>query len=341
MRGGYDPPGGGDSLEVETGGEAEMIPHIFSFPPPIPEALAVLLLAVGIDLILGEPPARVHPVVLMGRMIGGLRRRSRPTRGWGVAIALVVIISSAAAGHLLMGAADHIRLFGLSLGTLVSAYLLKSTIAIDCLLETSREIGRLLEEDFDEAKKLLPALVSRNPQDLTRAQATSAVIESLSENYVDAIVSPLFYYLLFSPLGLGVEAALAFKATNTLDSMLGYRTEELKDLGWASARLDDIANWGPARLSLPIIALASPSRAGEAVRVALRDHGATPSPNSGWPMAAAAGALGARLEKPGVYVVGEGGRDPSTEDIKPALGLLGTAIGLTVAGAAVLLMLLL
>lgn len=316
-----------------------MIHHIVSFALSIPEPLAILLLAVGIDLIFGEPPARVHPVVLMGRLIGGLRSRAGPTRGWGVAIALVLILSSAVIGHLLIGAADHIRLFGL--GVLISAYLLKSTIAIRSLLETSREIGRLVEEDLEEAKKLLPALVSRNPEKLTRTQATSAVIESLSENYVDAIVSPLFYYLLFSPLGLGVEAALAFKATNTLDSMLGYRTEELKDLGWASARLDDIANWAPARLSLLIIALANPSRAGEAVRVALRDHGATPSPNSGWPMAAAAGALGIRLEKPGVYVVGEGGREPSTEDIKPALRLLATAIGLTVAGAAVLLMIIL
>ena len=318
-----------------------MIHDIVSFALSIPEPLAVLLLAAAMDLLFGEPPARVHPVVLMGRLIGGLRRRARPTRGWGVAIALVVILSSAAAGHLLMEAAGHIRLIGGGLGILVSAFLLKSTIAIDCLLETSREIGRLVEEDFSEAKKLLPALVSRTPEKLTQTQATSAVIESLSENYVDAIVSPLFYYLLFSPLGLGVEAALAFKATNTLDSMLGYRTEELRELGWASARLDDLANWAPARLSLPIIALASPSRAGEAVRVALRDHGATPSPNSGWPMAAAAGALGTRLEKPGVYVVGVGGRDPSTEDIKPALRLVGTAIGLTVAGSAVLLMLLL
>ncbi|OPX80617.1 MAG: cobalamin biosynthesis protein [Methanosaeta sp. PtaB.Bin087] len=294
-----------------------MIHHIVSFALSIPEPLAILLLAVGIDLIFGEPPARVHPVVLMGRLIGGLRSRAGPTRGWGVAIALVLILSSAVIGHLLIGAADHIRHFGL--GVLISAYLLKSTIAIRSLLETSREIGRLVEEDLEEAKKLLPALVSRNPEKLTRTQATSAVIESLSENYVDAIVSPLFYYLLFSPLGLGVEAALAFKATNTLDSMLGYRTEELKDLGWASARLDDIANWA----------------------VALRDHGATPSPNSGWPMAAAAGALGIRLEKPGVYVVGEGGREPSTEDINPALRLLATAIGLTVAGAAVLLMIIL
>ena len=302
----------------------------------VPEPLAVLLLAIGIDLALGEPPARVHPVVLMGRLIDLLKRRARRTRSWGAAIALLVILSSAGVGHLLIAAGNGL---GFGLGVLVSAYLLKSTIAIRCLIQTSSEIGRLVEEDFERAKKLLPALVSRNPQKLTRTQATSAVIESLTENYVDTIVSPLFYYLLFSPVGLGVEAALAFKATNTLDSMLGYRTEELRDLGWASARIDDLANWAPARLSLPILAAARPLRAGQALLVALRDHAATPSPNSGWPMAAAAGALGTRLEKPGVYVVGEGLREPSTGDLKPALRLVETAIALTVAGSVLLLLL--
>lgn len=302
------------------------------------EPLVVLLLAVAMDLTLGEPPAGVHPVVLMGRLIGGLKRRARPTRGSGVGIALLVILSSAGAGHLLIAAGDYISLFGVGLGIFVSAYLLKSTIAIRCLLETSSGIGKLVENDLDGAKKLLPALVSRNPDGLTKTQATSAVIESLSENYVDSVVSPLFYYLLFSPLGLGVEAALAFKATNTLDSMLGYRTEELEDLGFASAKIDDLANWVPARICLPIIAAARPSRARQTIETALRDHAATPSPNSGWPMAAAAGALGIRLEKHGVYVVGEGGADPSTKDLVPALRLVGTAIALTLIASALLLL---
>ena len=314
--------------------------------PQIPEGLAisgpliVLALAVAMDLAFGEPPARVHPVVLMGRMIGGLKRRARPAKGMGLLIALFVILVAAACGHLLMAAADRVEIFGVGLGLFAAAYLLKSTIAIRCLLETSEDIGKLIERDLDGAKKHLPSLVSRDPDGLTKTQATSAVIESLSENYVDAVVSPLFYYILFSPIGLGVEAALAFKAVNTLDSMLGYRTEELRELGWASAKIDDLANWAPARLSLPMIAAARPRRAGEAARAALRDSGNTPSPNSGWPMAAAAGSLGIRLEKPGVYVVGEGGRDPTTKDLKPALRLVATAIGIAVAGSALLLLLL-
>ena len=304
----------------------------------IPEPLTVLLLAIAIDLILGEPPARIHPVVLIGKVIAALKRRAKPSRAWGAGVALLVIFSAAGAGHLLIEAFDRIQFLGLSLGIFVSAYLLKSTIAIRCLIETSEGIGKLVENDFDEAKKLLPALVSRNPDGLTRTQATSAVIESLSENYVDTVVSPLFYYLLFSPLGLGVEAALAFKATNTLDSMLGYKTEKLKNLGFASAKIDDLANWVPARLSLLFIAAARLTRAKETIETALRDHAATPSPNSGWPMAAAAGALGIRLEKPGVYVVGEGGADPSTKDLVPALRLVGTAIALTLIASALLLL---
>ncbi|HII06177.1 MAG TPA: cobalamin biosynthesis protein [Methanotrichaceae archaeon] len=302
----------------------------------LPEPLAVLLLAVAIDLVLGEPPARLHPVVLIGRLISALKRRARPSRTYGAGVALLVILSSAAAGHLLIAAGDLVSFLGLSLGIFVSAYLLKSTIAIRCLIETSSEIGRLVEEDFEGAKKLLPALVSRNPEGLTKSQATSAVIESLSENYVDTVVSPLFYFLLFSPLGLGVEAALAYKATNTLDSMLGYKTEELKNLGFVSAKLDDLANWVPARLSLLAMAAARPRRAGQVLKIAFRDHDATPSPNSGWPMAAAAGALGIRLEKPGVYVVGEGGSNPTTKDLAPALRLVGTAIALTLITSALL-----
>lgn len=316
-----------------------MILNAISDITMISEPLMVLLLAIAIDLILGEPPARVHPVVLMGRLIGGLKSRARPSRAWGAGVALIVIVSSAMAGHLLIMATSRVPVLGLGLGVFVSAYLLKSTIAIRCLLDTSEKIGNLVENDFIEAKKLLPALVSRSPDGLTRTQATSAVIESLTENYVDTVVSPLFYYLLFSPVGLGVEAALAFKATNTLDSMLGYRTEELKKLGWTSANLDDLANWAPARLSLPIIAAARPSRASRTVKTAFRDHAQTPSPNSGWPMAAAAGALGIRLEKPGVYVVGEGEADPSTRDLAPALRLIRTAIALTVTGSGLILLL--
>jgi adenosylcobinamide-phosphate synthase len=295
--------------------------------------LDVFLLAVAYDILLGEPPARIHPVVWIGKLIAYLRARARPTRISGLALAIVVIVSTALAGHLLVLALGQFPFLPL----LISAYLLKSTFAIRSLLQVSADIGRMIDQDINQAKKMLPALVGRETAGLTRAQATSAVIESLSENYVDSILSPIFYYLLFQPIGLGLEAALAFKAISTMDSMVGYRTPELKELGFAGARLDDLANFIPARLSILFMALANPGKAEATVKAALKYHIATPSPNSGWPMAACAGALGLRLEKAGFYVLLEEGREPDTADVPRALRLMQATIALTLAASLLIL----
>jgi adenosylcobinamide-phosphate synthase len=185
---------------------------------------------------------------------------------------------------------------------------------------------------------MLPALVGRATKDLTKAQATSAVIESLSENYVDSILSPIFYYVLFSPFGIGLEAALAFKAMSTMDSMLGYKTKGLKELGYVPAHLDDIANFIPARISIILMALAKPMKAGKTLAAAFRYHARTPSPNSGWPMSACAGALGIRLEKPGYYVLLDDGREPQTSDVQRAVRFVGTTVALTIAASILILL---
>lgn len=291
----------------------------------IQEVLVIFLLAAAFDLLLGEPPARIHPVVWIGRLIAFLRARARPSRAFGFALAIIVILTTVLAGHLLVWALGPVPF----LPILASAYLLKSTFAMRCLLEVSHDIGRMIDEDIDEAKKMLPALVGRKTASLTRAQATSAVIESLSENYVDSILSPIFYYLLFAPFGLGLEAALAFKAISTMDSMLGYKTKGLLELGYAGAKLDDLVNFIPARLSILLMALARPSMAGATLRTAFKYHSMTPSPNSGWPMSACAGALGIRLEKPGFYVLLEEGKEPNTIDIPRALSFMQAVIALT------------
>jgi adenosylcobinamide-phosphate synthase len=299
----------------------------------IAESLAVFLLAVAYDILLGEMPARVHPVVWIGRFIAFLRARCPPSRAAGIALALVVIAVTVLCGHLAVRAAGFVPFLPL----FVSAYLLKSTFAIRCLLQVSRDIGQMIDSDMQAAKAMLPALVGRDTASLSKSQASSAVIESLSENYVDSILSPIFYYLLFAPLGLGLEAALAFKAISTMDSMIGYKTRGLKEIGFAGARLDDLANFIPARLSIIPIALAKHAQAGKAIRAALRYHKATPSPNSGWPMAACAGALNIRLEKPGYYVLLDEGAEPQTSDVPRALGLMQTAIALTLAFALLIL----
>jgi len=299
----------------------------------ISEGLAVFLLAIAYDILLGEPPARVHPVVWIGKLIAFMRARSPPTRVSGIALAMIVIVVTVLSAHLLVQAAGFIPLLSL----FVSAYLLKSTFAISCLLQVSRDIGQMIDRNMDEAKSMLPALVGRDTTSLTRSQASSAVIESLSENYVDSILTPIFFYLALAPFGLGLEAELAFKAISTMDSLIGYKTRELKELGLAGAKLDDLANFIPARLSILFIALARPSSAGATLRAAFRDHSATPSPNSGWPMAACAGSLDIRLEKPGHYILQEEGKETQTTDVPRALSLMQRAIALTLAGALLIL----
>jgi adenosylcobinamide-phosphate synthase len=301
----------------------------------IQESIAIFLLAAAYDLLLGEPPARIHPVVWIGKLISFLRTHARPTKAMGFALAAAVIIITVLAGSILLWAASPIPF----LPILVSAYLLKSTLAMRCLLQISLDIGKMIYEDMNEAKKMLPALVGRETATLTKSQAASAVIESLSENYVDSILSPIFYYLLFTPFGLGLEAALAFKAISTMDSMLGYKTKGLKELGFAGAKLDDVANFIPARLSIIFLAGARPSKAKDALSAAFKYHARTPSPNSGWPMSACAGALGVRLEKPGFYTLLDAGKEPQTSDIPKAIGFMKAAIGLTLAASLALLIL--
>ena len=232
------------------------------------------------------------------------------------------------AGMLVMMAAS---LIPETAALLVMAYFLKSTFSIRMLLTTSRSIlERMRSGNISEAQEALRALVSRDTAQLDEHQVASAVIESISENFVDGILSPILFYLV-----LGLPGALAYKAVNTLDSMVGYRNKEFIELGRPSARLDDILNWIPARLSLVFIgaaALITGSVAG-AVTICVRDHNLTPSPNSGWPMAVAAGALGVRLEKPKNYVLGNEFRLPEAADIERAARLVGTAALVLFAGA--------
>ena len=295
----------------------------------IEESIAIFLLAAAYDILLGEMPARIHPVVWIGKLISFLRFRVPASKMGGILLALMVIAATVLAGHMLVRAAGYFPLLPL----LVSAFLLKSTFAMRCLIQVSSDIGKMIDADMEGARSMLPALVGRDTASLSRSQASSAVIESLSENYVDGILSPIFYYVLFAPLGLGLEAALAFKAASTMDSMVGYKTKGLKEVGFAGARLDDLFNFIPARLSIFLIALARPLKAKAALAAAFRYHGSTPSPNSGWPMAACAGALGLRLEKPGHYVLLEEGREPQTSDVTRAVGMMQVAIALTLASA--------
>lgn len=278
--------------------------------------LEAFILAVFIDLFIGEPRAYAHPVVWIGTLIGFLKehapRRFRFAYGFflmGISITLFVV-----AGCALSILASKISPV---LGLLVTGYLIKSTFSLSFLWAISREIYEDLKAGrFDLVRAKLPALVGRDVSKLNEGQMASCVVESLGESFVDGIMSPLLYFML-----LGLPGALAYRAINTLDSMVGYKDEKHREMGFASAKLDDLANYIPARLSLLLIAVAaivlgSPVRA---VRIGLRDARKPPSTNSGFPMATFAGALGLRLEKLNYYVLGEGLRPCEVSDIPRAI----------------------
>jgi adenosylcobinamide-phosphate synthase len=283
--------------------------------------LEVLALAIIMDILIGEPPVTIHPVVWIGKLIKYLKNLSFGNkRIFGIFMVIITAGISLLLGSGVVIASSYISE---TLFLLLAAYFLKSTFSFRMLLTSARQIKSQLESgSLNNAKKDLKALVSRDTSKLDKSHLTSAVIESLSENFVDGIVSPLFFYLIF-----GLPGALVYKAVNTLDSMIGYRNKEFIELGWGSAKLDDILNWIPARLSLIFIFVASLFLGSpiNAVKTCIRDHDLTASPNSGWPMAATAGSLGIKLEKKGHYILGGEFSEPSPADIEKGSMLIGIA----------------
>ncbi|MHB8577661.1 MAG: adenosylcobinamide-phosphate synthase CbiB [Dehalococcoidia bacterium] len=293
---------------------------------------ATIGIAALLDLAAGEPPAAAHPVVWIGRLVGAATARlPRTKRGGlpaGVALAALVptVAGSTAVCVTSCGGRFAQPARGIALGLA-----LKPAFAIRALLAAGRELeDRLRAGDLRGARLAARALVSRDPASLDAPLLAAAAIESLSENLTDSVVAPLFWFVL-----AGLPGAYAYRAINTLDSMIGYRGE-YEWLGKASARLDDAANLIPARLTVALLWLAAigcglPAGAGS--RVARRDHRLAASPNAGWTMAFAAGALDVRLEKRGHYVLNEYGRLPGPDDVRAARRLVAVACGLSVATA--------
>ena len=269
------------------------------------ELLFVLLLALAIDLLLGEPPRVVHPVVWMGKTISFWERlapaqgvRSQLVYGSGMALLTISIFTSAVYFLLL-----YVNELSSIAYIIVGAVLLKSTFSLRGLRRSALDIKALLAQDkLEEARAKMPTLVSRETKSLGKPEVVSATIESVAENLSDSFVAPVFYFLIF-----GVPGAIAYRVVNTLDAMIGYHGK-YEYLGKFAARLDDILNFIPARilgLLLVIAARLCRKDSRNAWHIMLRDHGKTESPNAGWPMSAMAGALRTRLEKVGCYSLGE------------------------------------
>lgn len=245
------------------------------------------------DLVIGEPDYPVHPVAALGTALGALERRLYRDSIWPGAIhAMAGLLAGATAGRLVRS-------------TAVTTFV---AVAGRGLVEAARDVESALRRgDLPAARAALPSLAGRDPQSLDEGAIARAVVESVAENTVDAVVAPALWGAAYGAAGAG-----AYRAVNTMDSMVGHRSPRYRRYGTASARLDDLAAWVPARATAGLVALVRPAKAAEVLRTVLRDAPAHPSPNAGVAEASFAAALDLRLGGPLEY----GGR----AEIRPQLG---------------------
>ena len=310
---------------------------------PLP-LLASLLLALVLDALIGDPAwlyRRVpHPVVLMGRAIGALENRSldpaapaAAQRRRGFAASLLVIAAATAVGLLLQALC-----VGLPHGWPALAVLMSTLLAGRSLHQHVAAVARGLGRSLADGRLAVARIVGRDPESLDAHAVARAAIESAAENFSDGVLAPLLWGVV-----LGLPGMLAFKAINTLDSMIGHRSLRFFHFGRFAARLDDAANWLPARLAALLILAAAALTRGSSARAGWhalrRDARRHRSPNAGWPEAAIAGCLGLRLAGPRRYAgalvgdawMGEGRAEATPADIGRALQVLALAGALAAA----------
>ncbi len=270
--------------------------------------LLIFWIACLLDIVLGDPRWLPHPVRFIGLICTKTEAfaRSLPVsvKSMGLLTVLFVVTATATGCSFVLMLSKWV---GLPLFWFVSAIVLYTTIAARDLVGHATAVHLALDRDLDEAQQCVAMIVGRDTSGLDQVGIIRACVESVSENMSDGIVAPLFWAtsgavfgLAFAgvwPVWCGVTAAMVYKSVNTMDSMFGYTNEQYKDFGFVAAKLDDMANYLPARFSaLAISAAACMSGSGEkSLQIALRDHGKHASPNGGWPEAAAAGALGIQL----------------------------------------------
>ncbi len=311
--------------------------------PWLPEAAfavhpsGVLLAALLIDAAFGDPASlyRIipHPVAGLGKLIAALERKSnRDDAPHGVKLwAGAALVGAIVAGAALAGWGAAWLFSRYPGGWLLEALLASTLIACRGLFDHVRRVADALRRDTEQARDAVRHIVGRDPESLDDAAIARAAIESAAENFADGVVAPMFWYALF-----GLPGIAAYKAVNTLDSMIGHRTQRFDAFGRVAARLDDAANWIPARLAGALIALAALARLVPAARAMLRDAGRHRSPNAGWPEAAMAGALDLALAGPRRYGgevvddawMGSGRRFANADDIRAALGIYVRAVAL-------------
>ncbi len=284
--------------------------------------ITIIVFAIIIDMIIGEVPDKIHPVIFMGNIIDKLKNYLPNTKIAGLITIITTSFIFILISLILLTICAYINIW---LFIIFASILLSTTFSINFLIESVRNIQKDLEEDIEKARKSMSYLVSRNTSELTESKITSAAIETLTENITDSIISPLFYTTIFSLIFgiiIGILVSVFYRVSNTMDAMLGYKTKELINIGCYPAKLDDVLNYIPARITGFYVVLASfilrydyKQSYDVMKKFALK----TPSPNSGYSMAATAGALNITLVKEGVYELGYGTDELNKEKISEAI----------------------
>ena len=276
------------------------------------ESIAIIGFAILIDLILGDPKNRYHPTAWIGTFIAKLTTITKNQNSTFEKIGgmIMIIIISSVVILLLSGLNFGISLISvdyisLILSVVIGALLLKTTIAIRGMEKHAISVLDSLESnDLDLARNYLSMIVKRNTTKLDKNHVLSGVLESISENTVDGITGPMFYYAFF-----GLFGAFVYRIINTADSMVGYKNDIFKNLGWFTAKCDTILNYIPSRLTGLIMVISAAilqNNWKNSYKVMIRDGKKTESPNAGYPMAALAGALETKFEKINHYKLGDG-----------------------------------
>jgi adenosylcobinamide-phosphate synthase len=284
------------------------------------EVAAALLL----DAVFGEPPEALHPTVGMGRAISAFERRARALKGPRARYLAGIILALSLPALVFVSLRKLLDLAPRHLRWVFEAILISTSLSMRGLAEAAGAVERELRAgNLEQARASASEMVGRDTAGLPAPEVARASVESVAENTSDGVVAPMLYGLL-----LGAPGALAYRAVNTLDSMVGYRAYPYAELGWASARLDDLVNLAPARITALLVAAVS-GRLLCTLETARRYGPLTRSPNAGWAEAAFAGALGSRLGGRNTYdgVVREGpvlgdGPTPGPGEIRRSVRLM-------------------
>lgn len=292
------------------------------------EALLIMTAALAIDAAFGDPKNRYHPTAWMGGMIAAITIRVQlmPGRLGGVAVVVPVAASAAISVVVLLSLFDAAasvlpQYLQVAASVLLGGVLLKTTIAIQGMkVHADAVLASLGRDDIKAARAGLSAIVKRDTKDLNKRHVISGVLESISENTVDGITGPLFYYAIF-----GLPGAFVYRAVNTADSMIGYRTRMFCNVGWFAARCDTVLNYVPSRLTGIVMVVSAALLRCDwhgSYTTMMRDGSRTASRNAGYPMAALAGALGTQFENIGHYSLGSGTTSLTTEHVKTAVSIM-------------------